>query len=256
MNGAINSNIVKGGALINDTIRFVRAWDSSLSNTENLRRVAEENVLGLPSTSRSADVAQYVLRPRFVNVNHNVIDGLRALLGYRDPFIDACYFEATRADHLLRRFAEGALPEWYSKGRLMANTDLTRRWLEDLERSGDLPAWSDYLKQRVSQGLVATLRDFGRLRGSRQSPHKTIASPGITVGGFSYVAYRLNQQGESSRGTLASSVWRRWLLDEAQVEELVIRLATLGVVYYSRVGTTARIDWRVNSLAEAVHAAA
>ncbi len=255
MSSGINSNIVKGGALIHDTARFLRAWDSSLSGAENLRRVAHENVLGLPTMSRAADVAQYALRPRFVNTDHSVIGGLQALLDHRDPFLDACYFETTRADKLLRRFAECALIGWYGEGRLGVDVDITRNWLNDLVHNGDMPAWSDYLRRRVSQGLIATLRDFGRLRGPRNSPRKTIAPPGITACGFAYVAFRLYQQGKSSRRILASTVWRRWLLDQASVDDMLVRLAALGVVYYSRAGSTVRIDWRVNSLEEAAYAA-
>lgn len=255
MSRRLNSNIVKGGALVSDTARFLRAWDGSLSDTDNLRRVTDENVLGLPTLSRAADVAQYALRPRYVNVNHNVISGMQALLDHRAPFLDACYFETTRADKLLRRFAERALTGWYGEGRLGVDVDITRNWLDNLVHNGEIPAWSDYLRRRVSQGLVATLRDFGRLRGPRKSPRKTIAPPGITVPGFSYVAFRLYQKGKTSRGIVASTVWRRWLLDQRRVEDLLYRLAALGVVYYSKAGSTVRIDWRVNSLEEAAYAA-
>ncbi len=79
--------------------------------------------------------------------------------------------------------------------------------------------------------------------------------PGISVGGFAYVAFRLHQQGESSRAILTSPVWRCWLLDDARVDEMMHRLVSLGVVYYSVVGSTLRIDWRVDSLVEVARVA-
>ena len=103
--------------------------------------------------------------------------------------------------------------------------------------------------------MMAALRDFGRLEGVRSSSKKQIARPDITIPGFAYVAFRLHQQGVSSRSILASIVWRRWLLDEARVDELMHRLAARGVVYYAVAGSSLRIDWRADSLAEVVRAA-
>jgi hypothetical protein len=66
---------------------------------------------------------------------------------------------------------------------------------------------------------------------------------------------RLKQQELSSRAILSSEVWRRWLLDGRRVDELMHRLAGLGIVYYSVAGSSLRIDWRVDTLPEVVRAA-
>ncbi len=54
---------------------------------------------------------------------------------------------------------------------------------------------------------------------------------------------------------LVSPVWRRWLLDKSRVDELMHRLASLGILFYSVAGSTLRIDWRIDSLAEVARAA-
>lgn len=252
----LSSNIVKGGALIEDTARFVEVWDESLGGEELLNRVVHDNVLGLPTQSRASAVATYVLRPRFVTPGPDVPVALRAILTDRAAFADACYYEATRADALLGRFAEEAIFDWHESGQLVVDVDLVEWWLDGLAAAGVVAAWSSSLKRRVAQGLVATLRDFGRLEGATKSPRKEIARPGISTGGFGYTAYRLHQQGESGRGILRSAVWRRWLLDEKRVDEMMNRLASLGVVFYSVAGSTLRIDWRVDSLVEVARAAA
>lgn len=252
----LSSNIVKGGALIEDTARFVEVWDDSVGGEVLLERVVHDNVLGLPTQSRASAVATYVLRPRFVAPGPEVPAALRAILADRTAFTDACYFEATRADALLGRFAEEAVFDWHESGRLVVDVELVETWLDDLAARGELAPWSSSLKRRVAQGLIATLRDFGRLDGVTNSHRKEIARPGISTGGFAYTAYRLHQQGESSRGILSSSVWRRWLLDEKRVDEMLNRLASLGVIFYSVAGSTLRIDWRVDSLVEVARAAA
>ncbi len=253
---SLSSTIVKGGALVDDTMRLVAAWDWSASSQDNLDHLVGENALGLPSQSRAEVVVRRVLAPRYVEPGPCVLRGLDAARSNRDAFRDACMFEATRNDELLARFAEEAIPRWYEAGRLEVDVELVLGWLDLTANEGSLPEWSDSLRRRVAQGLIATMRDFGRLVGATNSKSKEIARPGISVGGFAYVAYRLHEQGESSRGILTSRVWRRWLLDDQRVDELMHQLVSRGVLYYSAVGSTLRIDWRVHTLQEVVHAAA
>lgn len=255
LNG-LSPNIVKGGALLNDTVQFMLAWNHSLTPKQNLDRVVKENLLGLPSRSRAADIASYAFAPRFVKPGPEVTKALQSLLQNRPSFVDACYYEATRADALLARFAQEAIMGWYAEGRRQIDVGTVRDWLSDIAIAGIISIWSDTLTQRVAQGLIATLRDFGRLHGAQRSHRKEIVQPGMSIGGFAYVAYRLHQQGKSSRAILSSEVWKRWLLNSDQVDELMHRLASIGIVYYSVAGSVLRIDWRVESLQEIADATA
>ena len=205
----MSSNISKRGALLDDTRQFVSLWDDDLSSADNLSLFNQQNLLGLPSQSRAADVTMYALRPRFVDAGGDVIRTLRLLRHSPAAFSDACYYEASRADQLLAAFAEGPLVRWYEEGRLRVNADLAERWLDEFEKEEKVSAWSDSLKRRVASGLLASLRDFGRLEGTHRSPYKEIGTPGISDGGFAYVAYRLHESGESSRGLLTTPIWSR-----------------------------------------------
>lgn len=252
----LSSNISKRGALLDDTRQFVSLWDDDLSSAANLSLFNQQNLLGLPSQSRADDVTMYALRPRFVDPGGDVVRALRFLRDSPAAFSDACYYEASRADQLLAAFAEGPLVRWYEEGRLGVNADLAERWLDELEEEEKVSAWSDSLKRRVASGLLATLRDFGRLEGTNKSPFKEIAAPGISDGGFAYVTYRLHQGGESSRGLLTTPIWKRWLLDVPRIDQLMHRLAAQGLLYYARAGSSLRIDWRVESLVEVARAVA
>ena len=253
---AVTSNITKGGALLDDSRQFVALWEDDLSSEINLRRFSQYNILGLPSLARAADVTQRILRPRFVDPGSQVIPALRVLLGSPAAFSDACYFEASRADDLLAIFAEQAVAGWFDEGRLAVNSEVADRWLASAEQKGIVPEWSPERRRKIARGLLAALRDFGRLEGATKSPNKEIASAGISDGGFAYVAYRLHQSGESSRGSLTSSVWRRWLLDAPRIDQHMHRLAAQGLLYYDRAGSSLRIDWRAESLVEVARAAA
>lgn len=246
---------MKVGAHLDDTRALIDVWDPALDADANIERIIDANLLGLPSRSRAHDVMTRALRPRFVAPDAGIIDALAVLATKADAFRDACYFELARSDALVAAFVQERLTECWEEGRFAIETSDARGWIDKLAAEGRVPDWSPNIRQRVARSLLAVLRDVGRLCGAQSSPRKQIARPGITTGGFAYVAFRLHQQGESSRGILTSSAWRLWLLDHTRVEELMHQIAGLGVIYYSVAGSTMRIDWRLGSLAEVVRAA-
>jgi hypothetical protein len=57
----LTSNILKGGALIDDARRLVEVWDLDADEAWNLTRITEENLLAKPSRARAQAVLQRVL---------------------------------------------------------------------------------------------------------------------------------------------------------------------------------------------------
>lgn len=249
----LTSNIQKGGALLGDTLRMVDVWDPTLSPEANLRRISELNLLGKATRSRADDVMRRILRPRFVDPGPQVIAALKVLAPSPRAFAEACYYEASREDSLLAAFAEGPLATWHDSGRLGVDVSDVVRWLGQLESSGAVQTWTDSIRTKVARGLLAALREFGVLGGRVK---KDILQPSLTPRGFAYVAFRLYEQGASSRGLVGSAVWRRWLLHEGRVVELFQRAEHLGLLRYSEAGSIVRIDWLVPSLREVVSVAA
>ena len=256
MGDLLTSRLLKGGAVLEDTRRVVELWEAELSAEANIERLAAENLLGKSSLSRLDDLLNRVIRPRYVESSTHVIPALRGLLADHRAFQEACYYETSRADDLLAAFAEGPLWGWWCDGRLAIGIDDALGWLRRLADDGKVPAWSDSVENRTAQGLLSTLRDFGILRGVHQGHRKEFASPSLTPLGFAYVAWREHEQGASSRALATSTIWRRWLLDDAQVDDLFVQAARLGVLRVSRAGSAVRVDWLVGSLAEVTGAAA
>ena len=251
----LSSNIVKAGALVTDTRRFVEVWDSDQSAGYNLERIEQENLLGLPSRKRIYDTLTYGLRPRYVDPGDEVIPALRELIADNGAFLDACYYETARVDLLLAQFVEGPLFDWHDHGRLTVSTEDVVEWLDKRIANEDLPEWSESLRRRVSQGFLSALRDFGILAGATRSKRKDISPRSLTLRGFVYVAFRLHQQGLSSRGILASNVWRRWLVRESELLELVHAAHGTGALAFESAGSAIRMDWSSHSLLEVVRAA-
>jgi hypothetical protein len=246
-------NIQKGGALLSDTRRLIEVWDLAQDPDSNLQRVANENLLGKATRRRVDDVLLRCLAPRFVSPGPNVIAALKDLIGDHNAFIEAAYYETSRDEDLLAAFAEGPCFDWYQAGRLGITINNTTAWLAEQTASEILPEWSPTVRTKVARGLLAALRDFGVFEGAAI---KRFSSPRLSLRGFVYVAYRLHEQGVSSRNIESSQVWRRWLLSPDRVEDLFFRATQAGVLTYARAGTAIRIDWHVGSIEEAIHAAA
>jgi Putative inner membrane protein (DUF1819) len=93
----LTSNILNGGALLDDARRMVEVWDLSEDTKWNLHRIATENLLAKPSRARADAVLQRVLRPRLIEPGPQVIAALRELRSSPRGFVEAYYFESTRA---------------------------------------------------------------------------------------------------------------------------------------------------------------
>jgi hypothetical protein len=249
----LTSNILKGGALIDDARRLVEVWDLEEDAAWNLERIADQNLLAKPSRARADAVLQRVLRPRLVEPGPHVISAMKELWSSPRGFIEAYYFESTRADALLAACAEGPLFAWREAGRVMVNVDEVATWLAGLAVNGDTPAWGDKTRIEVARHLLAALRDFGILTGAVR---KEFSRPSLSIAGFSYVAFRLHESGASSRALLTSSVWRRWLLDSGRVTELFHEAARNGLLRFSSAGSSVRVDWLEQSLSGVARAVA
>lgn len=249
------SRLLKGGAVLEDTLRVVELWDPELSPDANLHRLATGNMLGKPSRSRVDDLLYRVIRRRYVEPGTHVIPALKGLIDNRWTFTEACYYETSRDDDLLAAFVEGPIWNWWCQGRPSVGIEDALGWLRELAKSGRVPTWTDSVRNRAARGLLSTLRDFGILTGVAGGRRKDIGPPSMTPRGFAYVAWREHEQGASSRALATGSVWRRWLLDEDMVEDLFVRSARLGVLRFSRAGSSVRVDWLVQRLEEVTGAA-
>ncbi len=110
---AFTVNIQKGGALLPDARRLVEVWDVSEPAEVNVRRVADENLLGKTTRRRLDDVLLRCLAPRFVEPGPHVVAALKRLLPDHRAFIEAAYYETSRDERLL-----AALPQPPPRRRL------------------------------------------------------------------------------------------------------------------------------------------
>lgn len=246
-------NIQKGGALLGDVRRLVEEWDLEARPADNLRRVADDNLLAKETRRRLDDILLRILTPRFVEPGPQVIASLKRLLHDQRAFVEAVYYETSRDEVVLAAFAEGPLYDWHGAGRVGVTIEDTVGWIADEASEGRMPAWSPIVRTKVARGILATLRDCAVLEGSVK---KRFRSPDLTLRGFAYVAYRLHEQGASSTGIVTSCAWRRWLLTAERVHDLLAAADRANVLSFAAAGSAFRIDWQVDRLEDAIDVAA
>ena len=187
-----SSRIIKAGALLADTKTLLAHWDGATSVPENLDRFRRENLFGKSSRSRVEDVLA-IFRQRYLS-DPAVTPALVSLVQGRLPpeAIDKIlYFHAAQADRLLHDVVTEVLAPLHAQGRTdLAVGDIrapVASWVEEGKTTG---RWSEETTQRVVQGLLATLRDFGVLQGATT---KRIAPTLLPTRAFAYVAFSLRR---------------------------------------------------------------
>ncbi|MCD6541515.1 DUF1819 family protein [Candidatus Bipolaricaulota bacterium] len=239
------TRIIKGGALLADSLRFLEAWEPDLSPDENLARFAAQRLLGKTRVREKAVLN--ILRRRFLETNASVVRTLRRLRHDPVALREACYYEATRTEELLAAFAEEPLFTWYHAGKREITLEDVLHWLATDRR---VPDWNEVTRKRVAQGILATFRDFGLLQGEVGSRRKQITFPNLSLRGFLYVSLRERRRCSSDRALLESRVWRRYLLTPYDVRRLFLEANRLGYLHFSEAGSMIRVDWLIESLEE------
>jgi Putative inner membrane protein (DUF1819) len=187
------SRIIKGGALLADTTTLLATWDLARSSNENLERLQRANMLAKASRMRSADVLT-VLRRRYIE-HQDIFPGLVTLVQGRvslRELVPILYFQTAFSDRLVFDFVvEFIGPRAFGPGREISVSE-ARAWLLERSAHGETAApWSVSTANRIVQGLLSALRDFGILEGART---KRIVLPRLAPLPFAFVAYVLRSR--------------------------------------------------------------
>lgn len=248
----VTTRIIKGGALLDDSRRFVDSWDDSRPLGDNLQTFRSQNLLGKRSRSRT-EATLTILRQRFVEPGPEVLSALKSLTMRSDAFRAACYYEAARSDDLLAYTAGGILYGLRGRGWVKVTVNDVERALVHAPPAPQVKEWADSTRRRVVHGLLSALRDFEVLEGCVT---KHLARPHLSFTGFAYILGRLRTNILSSHEIMTSPVWRWWLLEDRQVRGLFLEADRASLLRFSEAGTTVRIDWRVDGLEAIVRAVA
>lgn len=253
------SAVCKGSGLLSDMKTLLRAWEPGETAPSLRDRVRREGILGKATAKRADDVVCSVFAPRFLADGGRAATLLKKLLDRRNggrAFSDICLLYAVRQDALLR----DAILEVYwpalSQGRLALSTAAVTVWLDHARADGRIPEqWSKTVRERVAQGVVRILTDFGLLSPPHRGRRETLnfrPSDGAIV----YLAHELHFAGATDAGLVSHRDWALFGLHGREVVAAMDRLASDGWWVVQAAGAVVRITWKYQSMQEVVDALA
>lgn len=253
------SAVCKGSGLLDDMKSLLRVWEPGESAFAFRDRVHREGILGKATAKRADDVVCKVFAPRFLGDASRPALLLKRLLDGRNgsrAFSDLCLLYAARQDALLR----DAIVEVYwpalSQGCLALNTATVMVWLDHARADGRIPEkWSRTVRERVAQGVVRILTDFGLLGRPRRGRRETLnfrPSDSAIV----YLAHDLHFAGATDGGVVSHRDWALFGMHEREVIAAMDRLAGDGWWVVQAAGSVVRITWKHQSMQEVVDALA
>jgi hypothetical protein len=246
------SRIIKASALIADTKVLLAEWDLTQSVAENLDRARRENIFGKTSRKRVEDIL-LIFRQRYfddTDVGTALVTLTRggAPAQWIDPLL---YFFSAQNDRTLRDIVIEVL---YPR-HLAGYTDLPvqvvvyaiRNWVAEGKTT---TPWNDRTIERVAQGLMATLRDFGVLQGT---VNKHLTPIYLPTPSFALIALWLQQRERSGHLVLQSDDWRLFFLPVKGVERFFIEAHQEHLLTYHAAGSVIRIEFPAANLTEYAH---
>jgi len=247
------SKIIKAGALLADTKTLLANWNEQADIHHNLARAQRENVFGKASRSRVEDILA-IFRQRYL-LDPDVLAGLVHLVkaGWASERVDRIlYFLAAKSDGLLYdAVAEVVAPRAAAGYRDVATGDIQAWVLEKVGRGMTEGSWSGQTAERVAQGLLATLRDFGILEGAVK---KRIAPVFLPTPALAFIAFLVYKEVGSGDCLIHSPDWRLFLLPEHGVERFLLEAHRERLLDYQAAGRVIRLDFPAASVGGYAHA--
>jgi len=244
-----NTRLLKGGALLDDMRLLVRHWSDEAAGLQGEAIVAQ-NLLGKDTRSRAFDTYRRVFRPRFVEGDPPNAWKLLQRLEERELSVETLrpvyYWITARHERILYDFVvDELLPRSRSHDRIV-RTEEVATWITD-RFAKYKRTLSPTVTQRLAQGILSTLRDFGVLEGAVK---KRIAPAYLPTEAFAYLAFAIHAQGVSGQALVGHRDWALFLLQGAVVESQFLEADRSDMLTYQAAGGIVRVDFPANSLEE------
>lgn len=241
------SNLQHGGALLEDMRVLVQHWSKNASWNEQKQKTTLENILGKKSKKRLLNILDSIFAPRFIKGNPPEAWKIIRSLEDKNISIEVLrpvyYWVSCRSEPVLYDYVQD---EIFSKSRgldLVVRMNETIQWLEKKVKENKLE-WSDSVTKRVAWGILAALRDFGILEGTK---NKKIAPVYIPIEAFAYLAFVLHHLNYSGERLVNHPDWKLFLVDRLVVERLFLEAHQERLLQFASAGNIYRIEFPTKS---------
>lgn len=237
--GPISSRNTSKGALIQETFHIFNVINAGIDVSEVKQRILVENVLHKTS---------YETRRKIWNaIGHRYLavcpqwagQALAAASqnGVQSPeFLSLAYLYFVLRDRLTFEFIVGPVWNSWQQGVTSVSNEDFFAFLEKL--AADAPAvkkWRETTRVRLSQMTLASLRDFGLLRGKQV---KHIQRPSVAPETVYHLLLVLQAEGKEGRAVLEAPDWRIFLWSQTEVANALNGLAQRRWIEFERAGQT------------------
>lgn len=244
-----NSRLQKGGALLEDMRLLVRNWQDKGVNGQQNTMVAE-NLLGKHTRARATDTLRRAFLPRFVYGRPlqawKIVRELENRNLPTEILRPVYYWITARSERLLYDFVCTELLQRSKSQTQTIETEDVGGWIFS-QLATCSKRWSQTVTTKVARGVLATLRDFGILEGTRK---KRIAPVYLPVESFAYIAFALHQEEISGLHLVEHRDWVLFLFSLPVVERMFLEADRNGLLCFHAAGKIVRIDFPATSFGE------
>jgi Putative inner membrane protein (DUF1819). len=215
--GVYVSTLSSKTSLLDETKVFLRLYAQSGDASAVCRALIAGE---LPHSSRrTRETIVQVLRVRLVNwqppswVLHDLWSFAQDTQS--DAFVVALLLHIARQDLLAYEFIQQVVvPRWYDGSLQLIRSDVQSFLDQSLAEHPEVGRWSYSTRERLSQHLLATLRDCTLLKGKVE---KQIVLPVVPMNVAHHLIRLLQAEGVPQEEICDHSDWRLWLWEPAQV---------------------------------------
>lgn len=248
----ISSSTFIRGPFIEETLSVFRAWDFSLSNSENFRRLREENTIGAASREWASKVAGALTSRYDPNGSERALVEL-AKAGMAPPlWKPLLLWHLARREFLVRELLTDWLYGQFKAGAYLLSSEAVMDYLTILRGRKGLRwfgAWGEETTRRVASGFLKLGTDFGLLEGNTV---KKFASFHLPEECFLYILHAMAETEPNAGRIIASEDWHMFLMDASDVERELLRLHQFRKLRYEVAGSLAQLTLPCASTAEYV----
>ena len=248
-----SSRIIKASALIADTRVLLHSWNVDRSVEENLARARSDNIFAKASRSRVDDILA-IFRQRYFS-QPGVGEALAIFAqapGQSQTLDRLLYFYSARNDRLLHDVVTEVIAPRQEAGLSdLPFVEVERAIGQWVAEGKTAQPWGSQTVERVTRGVLATLRDFGILEGQ---VHKRIAHVALPVEAAAFVAFVLSRQDQAGDRLRGNPDWRLFFLAETAVERLLMEAHQRHYLSYHAAGRVVRIDFPGDDVVEVARA--
>lgn len=244
-----SSRITDASALLSDVKFLLTEWQQEKTAKENFERIRSKNLFGKITRGRTTRILRAFKHRYFRDADVSSL--LIKLTQSQTPsqWVDALlYFFACQNEPILRDSVIEVLYPRKQSGFIdlpvIVLRNSVRNWVSEGKTKNK---WNDESIERVTQGIMATLRDFGVLEGKVNKHISTIYLP---LEAFSLIAFWLMQKTGSGKLVLHSEEWKLFFLDVASVERYFFEAHQEGLLSYHAAGSVVRLEFSASNLEE------